>query len=44
MVVPSDAIAGVPAAYTAEVIRNCLALVATVTTAEALLAQWAPAH
>ncbi|GGZ93730.1 isochorismatase [Streptomyces subrutilus] len=44
VVVPSDAIAGVPASCTAEVIRNSLALVATVTTAEALLTQWAPAR
>ncbi|MFC9296741.1 cysteine hydrolase [Streptomyces sp. NPDC057011] len=43
VVVPADAIAGVPASCTAEVIRNSLALVAAVTTAEALLAQWAPA-
>ncbi|MFD7263124.1 cysteine hydrolase [Streptomyces sp. NPDC059874] len=43
VVVPSDAIAGVPASCTAEVIRNSLALVATITTAEALLDQWAPA-
>ncbi|MEU9254189.1 cysteine hydrolase [Streptomyces sp. NPDC048270] len=43
VVVPADAIAGVPASCTAEVIRNSLALVATITTAEALLAQWAPA-
>lgn len=42
VVVPSDAIAGVPASCTAEVIRNSLALVAAVTTAEALLSQWAP--
>ncbi|MFE9559503.1 cysteine hydrolase [Streptomyces sp. NPDC006487] len=42
VVVPSDAIAGVPAACTAEVIRNSLSLVAAITTAEALLAQWAP--
>ncbi|MET9857512.1 cysteine hydrolase [Streptomyces sp. NPDC006450] len=44
VVVPSDAIAGVPATCTAEVIRNSLSLVAAVTTAEALLAQWAPAR
>jgi len=44
VVVPADAIAGVPASCTAEVIRNSLALVATITTAEALLKQWAPAH
>lgn len=44
VVVPADAIAGVPASCTAEVIRNSLALVATITTAEALLHQWAPAR
>ncbi|MFF5707165.1 cysteine hydrolase family protein [Streptomyces sp. NPDC012794] len=43
VVVPSDAIAGVPASCTAEVIRNSLALVASITTAGALLALWAPA-
>ncbi|MFD9356101.1 cysteine hydrolase [Streptomyces sp. NPDC060031] len=43
VVVPSDAIAGVPAACTAEVIRNSLALVATITTAADLLGQWVPA-
>ncbi|MEU9147034.1 cysteine hydrolase [Streptomyces sp. NPDC048349] len=43
VVVPADAIAGVPASCTAEVIRNSLALVATITTAGALLEQWAPA-
>ncbi|MFE2288998.1 cysteine hydrolase [Streptomyces sp. NPDC059443] len=42
VVVPSDAIAGVPAVCTAEVIRNSLSLVATITTAEALIEQWAP--
>ncbi|MFD3541075.1 cysteine hydrolase [Streptomyces sp. NPDC058662] len=40
VVVPADAIAGVPASCTAEVIRNSLALVATITTSEALLARW----
>ncbi|MFE5804468.1 cysteine hydrolase [Streptomyces sp. NPDC056491] len=43
VVVPADAIAGVPASCTAEVIRNSLALVAAITTAEELLEQWAPA-
>ncbi|MFG2983963.1 cysteine hydrolase [Streptomyces sp. NPDC048258] len=43
VVVPADAIAGVPASCTAEVIRNSLSLVAAITTAEALLMQWAPA-
>ncbi|MFF3428154.1 cysteine hydrolase [Streptomyces sp. NPDC002602] len=40
VVVPSDAITGVPAAYTAEVIRNALALVATITTTRELLDGW----
>ncbi|MCJ1675880.1 cysteine hydrolase [Streptomyces sp. APSN-46.1] len=40
VVVPSDAISGVPASYTAEVIRNSLALVASITTAEALIDEW----
>ncbi|MFJ1568981.1 cysteine hydrolase [Streptomyces erythrochromogenes] len=44
VVVPADAIAGVPASCTAEVIRNSLALVAAITTAEALLDEWAPAN
>ncbi|MBT2387302.1 cysteine hydrolase [Streptomyces sp. ISL-11] len=39
-VVPADAIAGVPADYTAAMIRHTLALVATVTTAEVVLRDW----
>ncbi|MDT0452725.1 cysteine hydrolase [Streptomyces hesseae] len=39
-VVPSDAIAGVPADYTAAMVRHTLALVATVTTTEAVLRGW----
>ncbi|SCE27229.1 cysteine hydrolase [Streptomyces sp. DvalAA-19] len=39
-VVPSDAIAGVPADYTPAMIRNTLALVATVTTTDAILGRW----
>ncbi|MCX3062284.1 isochorismatase family protein [Streptomyces beihaiensis] len=39
-VVPSDAIAGVPADYTAAVIRNTLALVATVVTTRDVLTAW----
>lgn len=39
-VVPSDAIAGVPADYTPAMIRNTLALVATITTADQVLACW----
>ncbi|MFI5618525.1 cysteine hydrolase family protein [Streptomyces sp. NPDC051567] len=42
VVVPADAIAGVPAAYTAEVVRHSLALVADITTTEVLLKEWAP--
>ncbi|MFD3329703.1 isochorismatase family protein [Streptomyces sp. NPDC058701] len=41
VVVPADAIAGVPASVTAEVVRNSLGLVATITTAEELLELWA---
>ncbi|WP_042800588.1 cysteine hydrolase [Streptomyces sp. C] len=44
VVVPSDAIAGVPASCTAEVIRNSLVLVASITTAEELRMQWAPSR
>ncbi|MET7857374.1 cysteine hydrolase [Streptomyces sp. NPDC005318] len=39
-VVPSDAIAGVPADYTPAMIRNTLALVATVTTTKEALGCW----
>ncbi|WP_328389175.1 cysteine hydrolase [Streptomyces sp. NBC_00400] len=39
-VVPADAIAGVPADYTAAMVRNTLALVATVTTTDDVLAIW----
>lgn len=39
-VVPGDAIAGVPADYTPAMIRNTLALVATVTTTDSVLACW----
>ncbi|MEV4442124.1 cysteine hydrolase [Streptomyces sp. NPDC049577] len=40
VVVPADAVAGVPADYTAAMIRHTLALVATVTTTGALLRGW----
>ncbi|MFF4322770.1 cysteine hydrolase [Streptomyces sp. NPDC001568] len=43
VVVPADAIAGVPASCTAEVIRNSLVLVASVVTTDELLEQWAAA-
>ncbi|WP_129297637.1 isochorismatase family protein [Streptomyces lydicus] len=39
-VVPADAIAGVPADYTTAMVRNTLALVATVTTTDDVLAVW----
>ncbi|MEU2164778.1 cysteine hydrolase [Streptomyces chengbuensis] len=39
-VVPADAIAGVPPEYTPAMIRNTLALVATVTTTDDVLACW----
>ncbi|KUL49576.1 MULTISPECIES: cysteine hydrolase [unclassified Streptomyces] len=39
-VVPADAIAGVPADYTPAVVRNTLALVATVITTEDVLDVW----
>ncbi|MEV8308350.1 cysteine hydrolase [Streptomyces flavidovirens] len=39
-VVPADAIAGVPADYTPAMIRNTLALVATITTTDEVLACW----
>jgi nicotinamidase-related amidase len=38
VVVPADAIAGVPSEYTPAMIRNTLALVATITTADDVLA------
>ncbi|MEU4998773.1 cysteine hydrolase [Streptomyces sp. NPDC021622] len=39
-VVPADAIAGVPADYTPAMVRNTLALVATVTTTDDVLGVW----
>lgn len=39
-VVPRDAIAGVPADYTPAMIRNTLALVATITTTDDVLSCW----
>nr|WP_202461648.1 cysteine hydrolase [Streptomyces sp. SID8374] len=39
-VVPSDAIAGVPAEYTPAMIRNTLALVATIATTDDILGRW----
>ncbi|MFP3989923.1 cysteine hydrolase [Streptomyces sp. E11-3] len=39
-VVPADAIAGVPSDYTPAMVRNTLALVATVTTTDDVLGSW----
>ncbi|MEU9112431.1 isochorismatase family protein [Streptomyces sp. NPDC048483] len=39
-VVPADAIAGVPAEYTPAMVRNTLALVATIATTDDILACW----
>ncbi|TQK43200.1 nicotinamidase-related amidase [Streptomyces sp. SLBN-118] len=39
-VVPQDAIAGVPAEYTPAMVRNTLALVATITTTDDVLSCW----
>jgi nicotinamidase-related amidase len=39
-VMPTDAVAGVPADYAAAVIANTLSLVATLTTTDAVLAAW----
>ncbi|MFD9907267.1 cysteine hydrolase [Streptomyces sp. NPDC059063] len=39
-VVPADAIAGVPSEYTPAMVRNTLALVATVTSTEEVLGVW----
>ncbi|MER5888463.1 cysteine hydrolase [Streptomyces sp. NPDC001941] len=39
-VVPSDAIAGVPADYTPAMVKNTLALVATITTTDDVLGIW----
>ena len=41
VVLPTDCVAGVPADYAESVIRNTLALLATRTTADQLIAAWA---
>ncbi len=41
-VVPADAVAGVPEEYASAVVRHTLALVATVTTTDEVLARWRP--
>jgi len=42
VVMPCDAIAGVPADYAGAVIDNTLSLIATITTTEEILAAWRP--
>jgi len=42
VVMPRDAIAGVPADYARAVIDNTLSLIATITTTEEILAAWRP--
>ena len=41
VVLPTDAVAGVPASYAADVLRHTLALIATLTTTGEVLASWA---
>lgn len=40
VVVPSDAVAGVPVGYAADVLRHSVAMVATLTTVDQLLDHW----
>jgi nicotinamidase-related amidase len=42
VIVPRDAVAGIPAEYGAAVIDNTLSLLATITTTEELLQVWTP--
>jgi nicotinamidase-related amidase len=42
VIVPRDAVAGVPAEYGTAVIDNTLSLLATITTTEELLQVWTP--
>jgi nicotinamidase-related amidase len=44
VVVPVDAVAGVPVGYGDEVVRNSLALVATLATSAEVAAAWASGH
>ena len=40
VVVPRDAVAGIPAEYGHAIINNTLSLLATITTTEELLSAW----
>lgn len=42
VVLPRDAVAGVPAEYGAAMIKNTLSLLATITTTEELIHTWRP--
>jgi nicotinamidase-related amidase len=42
VVLPRDAVAGVPAEYGTAVLDNTLSLLATITTTDDLIASWAP--
>jgi nicotinamidase-related amidase len=44
VIVPSDAVAGIPADYGAAMIANTLSLLATITTTDDLLQAWQPAE
>jgi nicotinamidase-related amidase len=44
VVLPRDAVAGIPADYGRAVIDNTLAMLATVTTTDELIAAWHPQH
>ena len=41
VVVPRDAVAGIPADYAATILDNTISLLATVTTTDDLLTAWA---
>jgi nicotinamidase-related amidase len=44
VIVPRDAVAGIPADYGAAMIANTLSLLATITTTDDLLQAWQPAE
>ena len=44
VVVVRDAVAGVPASYATDVLDNSIAMIATIVTADELVAAWRPAE
>jgi nicotinamidase-related amidase len=40
VIVPTDAVAGIPVEYGEQVLRNCLSLVATLTNSDEIVAAW----